>query len=443
VDRKRLIIPLFVLATAALAARPPVKLGLEAPSVDPSGQIKFRVVLLDAANQPATAPKPLKVALWAGPANNKKSLGSVEIAAGQSSVEASVRTTETGLVYLWAKNPEMLIGGAFVQVRGRPPMPTQTPPPSPRRVPPLPAERPAIVPAPRPGTALPRITIRYSPDRDLLADGKDQVAIDAFLLSDAVARDIRLNVFDGSGTMQPVPMLIAQGQIQGHSVLTSSHPGNVTVEFLGSAPNAQFEGEKKLNIRFTPPVTRLDLEASPPAISLVDTADVVARLCDERGLSIATDVPRQVTFTIESGQGGIRQKDVTIRPGQFEARTTFQPEWPGNVKVAASTANLMTATAPLSVATPVALLICSGLGGIIGGILSRRKGRKPNRWRPLIGLATGFLFYWGCIFLGMAALARGVVLNPISALALSAIGGWLQTEVFTVLWSGVKPKAGA
>jgi hypothetical protein len=440
VDRKLLIIPLFALA-AALAAGPPVKLGLEAPSVDPSGQIKFRVVLLDSANQPATAPKPLKVALWEGPANNKKSLGTVEIEAGQSSAQASVRGTETGLVYLWAKNPELLIGGAFVQVRALTPA---TPPPQTSHTgPPSTVAPPDIVPGPGRGTALPRITIRYSPDRDFLADGKDKVAIDAFLLSDPAARDIRLNVFDGSGTMQPVPMLIAQGQMQGHSVLTSSHTGNVMVEFLGSTPDAQFEGEKKLNIRFTPPVTRLDLQASPPAISLVDTADLVARLCDEPGLSIATDVPRQVIFTIESGQGGIRQKDVTTPPGQFEARTAFQPEWPGSVKVAASTANLMTATAPLSVATPVALLICSGLGGIIGGILSRRKGRKPNPWRPLIGLATGFLFYWGCIFLGMAALARGVVLNPISALALSAIGGWLQTEVFTALWSAVKPKAGA
>jgi hypothetical protein len=60
-----------------------------------------------------------------------------------------------------------------------------------------------------------------------------------------------------------------------------------------------------------------------------------------------------------------------------------------------------------------------------------------------IGVATGFLFYWACIFLGFTAARREVVLNPLSALALSAIGGWLQTEVFSLVWGAIRPRTKA
>jgi hypothetical protein len=442
------------LALVLHAGQPPVKLNVEANprSINAGASVSLRVNLLETANHPAPAPKLLKVMLQARlPSGKVNSLGTVDLAAGASSAQVSVKPPGSGLVYLWAKQPELLPGGAFVQIR-----PAAVAPPPPDQEKSAQGKKPAGIQPPATGSgnfdvptipahALPRVTLRYSPDRAFLADGKDAVAIDAFLVNGegAAAGDIRLNVFDGSGTLQPLPMVIPRGQIQGRSVLTSNHPGVFTVEYLGSAPAAEFDGEKKLSIHFVPPVTRLVLTASPPAISLVDTADLVARLTDEHGLSIATDAPRQVTFTIEAGQGGIQHKEVQIPAGQFEARTTFQPEWLGEVRVAASTANLITATAPVRVATPFALLTCSALGGIAGGVLSRKKRHKPDRWRALIGLATGFLFYWACIFLGLASIARGVVLNPASALALSAIGGWLQTEVFTTLWSAIKPKAAA
>ena len=77
-----------------------------------------------------------------------------------------------------------------------------------------------------------------------------------------------------------------------------------------------------------------------------------------------------------------------------------------------------------------------------GDILSRTR-RKSDRWRLPIGVATGFLFYWACIFLGLASTRREVVLNPLSALALSSIGGWLQTEVFSMIWGVLQPRAKA
>jgi hypothetical protein len=227
--------------------------------------------------------------------------------------------------------------------------------------------------------------------------------------------------------------------LNGQSQLTSTNPGSVTIEYLGSTPSTEISGYKRLNIRFVAPVTHLNLQASPPRISLVDTSNLIVKLADDQNRPVATDTPRQVVFAIESGQGSLWKQEVVIPAGQFEVRTTFVPERFGAVRLSASSPNLLTAVTPLQVAAPVTLLVCSVAGGLIGGLMSRRKGRRRNPWRSIIGAVTGFLFYWACIFLRLGTIASGVALNPLSALALSMIGGWLQTEVFTAVWSLVQP----
>ena len=296
-----------------------------------------------------------------------------------------------------------------------------------------------------PPRSLPQITLRYSPDREFLADGKDAVSIQAFLMgaNETLPSDIHLNVYDSSNTLKPTPLTIRAGEPAGQSVLTSSQPGAVTVEFLGSRPAAEFQGDKKLHIKFAPPITRLEFRASPPHISLLDTAELIVTLIDDEGRPLATNTPRRVALSMISGRGQIEERDLQVPAGQFQVRTKFVPEWPGQVTISSSTPNLLTVTTPMQVSVPILLLLCSSLGGVVGGLLSRRTRRKSDRWRIPIGVATGFLFYWACIFLGFMATKREVVLNPLSALALSAIGGWLQTEVFTMVWGAIRPRTKA
>lgn len=447
----------------------PVKLDVEARahSLHQGEPLQIQVSLLDAANQPAKAPKRLSLLLQARSAAGKvEKIQEVEIAAGQSSKQLAITPPGSGLVYIWAKNPELLPGGAYVAIRpaaapSRPAVPPRAAAPSRTTVPsragaPFPAAAPFPTAAPVPAAApvpqairsapMPEIALRFSPDRQFLADGKDAVTVQAFLLGgdDAARSDFRLNIFDSSGTMQPAPLIIPKGQASGRSVLTSSHPGNITVEFLGSTPPSECEGDRKLSIKFRPPITRVGFKASPPRISLVDTSDVILELTDELGRPINDDAPRVVTFAIDSGRGTLGSKEVHIPAGQFWARANFQPEWPGLVSVSASTPNLLTATTTLDVSTPVALLLCSALGGLTGGVFSYLKSRgKSGQRRILIGLVTGFIFYWACIFLGLASVGHGVVLNPLSAFSLSTLGGWLQTEVLTVVWGIVRPRAQA
>ena len=428
--------PLVLFATLLVAGRGfgadsmPVKLGVEVSShsVRRGEKIVIQISLLDAANRAAKAPKPISVLLQARQASGTvERLQAVVIQAGQSLTSVAASLPGNGLVYVWAKHAELLPGGEFVRVRAaessgdhEPSAPTATP-------------------------KLPQITLRYSPDRPFLADGKDAVSIQAFLLgaNETLPSDIHLNVYDSSNTLKPKPLTIPAREPSGGSVLTSSQPGTVTVEFLGSRPPTEYQGDRKLNINFAPPITRLDLLASPPNVSLLDTAELIVTLTDDEGRPLATNAPRRVAFAILSGRGQIAERELQVPAGQFQIRTRFVPEWPGQVTISSSTPNLLTVTTPVQVSVPILLLACSGLGGLVGGLLSRRTRRKPDRWRIPIGVATGFLFYWACVFLGLAAIKRAVVLNPLSALALSAIGGWLQTEVFNIVWGVIRPRTKA
>ena len=92
----------------------PVKLAVEAGKhvIEPDGNLTLRINLLNAENQPAGAPKPLRVILQARqPSSKVDELRSVEFATGQSSAQAAIQPPGNGLVYIWAKHSELLPGG--------------------------------------------------------------------------------------------------------------------------------------------------------------------------------------------------------------------------------------------------------------------------------------------------------------------------------------------
>ncbi|HWB85017.1 MAG TPA: hypothetical protein VG675_12805 [Bryobacteraceae bacterium] len=462
-------------AVAAQAA--PVKLGLsiDRDTVSAGEQLVVEVHLLNTADAPVAAPRPLHIVMQARQASGKvEALRTVDFWAGESAKKFALAIPGSGLVYLWAKNAELLPGGAFVRVRGEPaqaapppPMEQAQPPAASHsqgksgsastplaeqpKPPPMPAARPTLpaTPLSPPRSTAPvllpanplAIALRFSPDRAFLADGSDAVTVQAFVVGDvdAAPQDIRLNIFDSSGTMHPAPLMIPKGEASGKAVLTSAQPGTVTVEYLGSAPSAQIEGDKKLAIQFRPPITKLSLRASPPGISLLDTSDLLVTLTDSQGRPLATDAPRTVSLAMDSGHGTIEQQQLQIPAGGFEARSRFQPGMPGHVSISASTPNLFTATLPVVVSLPVTLLILSALGGTAGGFLAYMKRKRSGKRQIGIGLVTGFVFYWACIFLGLASVSRGVALNPLGAFVLSIAGGWLQTNVLQMITT--KPKA--
>lgn len=280
----------------------------------------------------------------------------------------------------------------------------------------------------------------------MLADGKDAATIHVFYGSEegVALSPIRVRLFSSSGRLEPMPpLVIPQGEDYAQATLTSNKVETITIEFLGSTPEVPVPGARQLQIKFGPPITQLGLDASPPKINLVDKSDLVVRLLNETGTTpIATDTVRQISFTIEKGGGEIEQKELAIPAGRSEGRTTFLPTKLGEVEISASTPDLQPATVLLNVTPPFSLLSLSLLGGLAGGVIAFWMTAKSKWWRVAIGFITGFVFYWAIIFGLLDVLPRAIVLNPLSAFAISTLGGWLGTEVFTRVLKPFGPAAG-
>jgi hypothetical protein len=122
---------LAVVAAAFAADTTPVKLEVipDRDTLRAGEQVTLEIRLLNAANQPAIPRRPFHVLLQARlPSGKVQQLRTVDLPAGQNTHELALPVPGPGVVYIWAKNPELLPGGAYVRVRGAAAAPVQAPP---------------------------------------------------------------------------------------------------------------------------------------------------------------------------------------------------------------------------------------------------------------------------------------------------------------------------
>jgi hypothetical protein len=453
--RRHWLAVLYFLLGASMAvaqmqqqASKPVKLVVKTDmkSYTIGAKAAIEIIIQDANNKPLKAAKNyiIEIELRTSATRQLKKKMQDTISVGEAAAKFQLPLAEAGVFEIraghLAKIPELLPGDTVILVR-RALKSLQKPKPGAW----LPGfevrfagagmmaspSLPQLVSEPGQGTFL---LLKSSPQRTLLADGKDAATIHVFYYNEEegiAPNDIKVRLFNSSGKLEPSPpLIIPKGEDYSQATLTSDKTGTVIVEYVGSVPNVPPPAETRLQIQFGPPITQLNLNASPPTITLVDQSDLIVRLLDEKMTPIATDTSRLVSFAIEKGRGEIEKKELEIAAGRFEERTAFLPTWIGTVEVSASTPDLQPATVTLQVTPPLMPLSLSALGGLVGGLIAFWVGQNSKWWRIAIGLITGFVLYWAFIFGVLNFVPRAIVLNPLSAFALSTLGGWLGTEVF-------------
>ncbi len=452
-------LPISWLAAGSLPAQSvkgkPLKLKINSPGkhLYAGDKVEIEIVCLDAENQAAPAPREYVVRLLVHLPSGKVDTTGATISAGDTSGATTIIPAEAGLLQLRAQHERLHEGGRYLRVKPASAKPKSPEAPKPEAAgasggagaaatgepQPLRTERSMSITARESaaptGAPKPTITLRYSPQRTLLADGQDGAMIQAFLLDevDSLAQTIRVQLFNSSGVLRPQALIIPAGESSGTAVLTSQDVQTVTVEYVQSRPATDVEGDRSLQIKFGPAIAQIVLDPSPSEITLVDQCDLNVKLLDSQGRAIATEAPRAVSFEIDRGRGELEQKEIVIAPGSFQGRTTFRPTWRGQVVLTAATPNLPASSAPVKVSLPTVLLTLTALGGLAGGFIAYWREANAKWWRILIGFVTGFVLYWGFVFNLLALVPRNVALNPLSSLAVAIIGGWLGTEVFNII----------
>jgi hypothetical protein len=417
-----------------LNAANPVKLELTGPPghrVIAHKPSRGTVRLLDAHGNPVPAAKdlPVQILLRRRAAEEPRLLTQWKLPKGQSEVSGAFTVPEAGLIYLWARHPELLPGGANLRSSA----PVSDPAPGVR-------PRPSIGPGGGVNSRGPisirsqtpyKLALRYAPQRPFLANGEDSATVQAFVSAPEGLQtpEIRLNFFDSSGTLHPKPLVIPAGEDYGEAVVSSRTPGPVRVELVNSRPQVEIDGYRQIELDFGPPIVGMAVEASPSRLTLLDRCDVVVRLIDSEGIPLATANPRKVTLTVREGRGVLDGPELVIGEREFEQRVSFVPTWWGKVRLDAATPNMITVPVEFHVGFPFALLAISIGGGLLGGFVYRLRHRRAKLWRVGVGGVTGFILYWACLFGFLAAGSTEALLNPLSVFAISLLGGWAGTEV--------------
>jgi hypothetical protein len=422
------------------------------PVVPLGSEVDVTIALRDVAGGSARAPHALEVDLYVdgGPQTE------VVFQPGETEVNVSVSPRQEGILELRAEGREVLPGSCFVKVtppesrlllpgqRGRSPTSLAAVAARPRGI----VAATTARAQPGGGTGAPSdaaIVLKFSAMR-ALATGHDAIRIRAYTVGAPMhaPADLPL-VHTGFGTLSyadaqdrpqagpPALHFDAGGQASNVLVLASSEPGTECVEYLGSLEVR----ERRTCVEFEPPVVGLTVTAYPNRLTLLDNGSVTIVLRGSDPMSaVHTVVDRTITLRAEGrGGGNLSSRRVLIPAGQISGEVTFEPTSRGDLMILASTDGLVDTGTSVTVTYPVLKSLLTLLGGAIGGLLAT----YGNRWRwkrvlvrATVGVATGAVLYWFALW-GMPVLSAAWRVNPVSALFVACLGGYVGTKVIELV----------
>jgi hypothetical protein len=297
-----------------------------------------------------------------------------------------------------------------------------------------------------PASSQQKVRLEASPSRDLMANGFDQGYVAVLLDGDTAHEDIKIHLHTSLGFFNcPVDsgperrpecdIVIPRSYPNAMVTITSSQMGQADITAVSNSPNINLV-KSTVSLHFAPPITKIIVEASPPEVSLAEMSSVTVRLADEKGVSYTPLHPQKVFLSIRKGSGHLTSKDnsITITPPDPAGSASFVPGFKiGETELLATTNELPDANISLTVTTPVWLLLISVVGGLAGGSIYVFTNKSAGVIRIVIGAFTGFLLYWGVVFGVLSITGPAAVVNPISDFAISVIGGWIGTQVFSLL----------
>jgi hypothetical protein len=394
----------------------PIKLSLKSrtPIFRIGEQPILDVSMLDASGKPSPAWKDFPVDIFAGSGPDAKKVSHTVLKKGNAAIEVPVpQQQQHSLFYFEARNPELLSGGTFIDIR---PVAEAAPAPGARRSPPL------------------AVALRVSPQREFLADRADAAAIQAFLTTAEVAPvDIIINLTVVGGTLEPNPLVILRGESKAEAALTAAQAGTCTIKVGGIKPQASVDADAALQIQFVVPAVRLNVKSNITEVTLFDTPELTVELVDTKGTPVVLDKPRTVSLSLNRGRGIIDQPRLEIPAGASSARTKLHPSWFGELIVGAIVPGMSGVRVFLPVLAPTQQLSLAFFVGIVGGSLVLIRRRGMPLWRVAIGGLMGFIFYWACLWWGLPIASRTMLMNPVCVMLLSVLGGWAGTSLYAAV----------
>ncbi len=438
-------------------------------------EVPVEVSLRNANNEPVKATKDTRIEVEAIGQDGKAQRQKVEIKAGETSKTVNVDAERVGVITVKAREADdrLLHGSASVLVRpkAKQPQPDSVAPPrtpikikkaAPARTKPIafqntqpryaPAvyqtlfggyfNRPQVLLAawssddlPRSESSSPRTTRVYGKlmlqvsDRDegFLADGKDQVKVSAYYLSEdgeKAPTDIQVWLRWTNGELSPQPLIIRRGDDAAEATWTSRWQANASVSLVTSSPRYEVDGPKAFSVKFVPPIYGIALKG-PGRLSLVDNETLFAQFYDPQGNPIQTATKRSVTFINKSPKIHLNPLTRVVEAGSSEASTLLLPAALGTSEVEASTPGYKSVIHVVAITGGMVIALWLA-GGVAGSLCAFYKYRGSLLWRILTGVITAAVLTWGYVYGALPVTDAAIAHNILSVLFVSVLGGYLS-----------------
>lgn len=411
------------------------------------GNVEYRVTLRDARNHAVKAERDTPIIVVAKAPSGKEQTLTLDFKPGETSKTFELPATEAGFTEVTArhKNDQLLSGSTLLFVAGKnkdkDSLRDTRQKPTKRQQPSMTSPRTALwyeaelIPAAFRGPEE-QVQVRASrqlwlgvTNTKILANSVDAAEVQA-CITGAVRPGDGVQIFFShqSGVLDPDPLVIPPGKICGKAKFTSDRPGVVQLKYQHASIDLDAEGDKDSTVSFVPLITDFKLRG-PSAMTLVDTAELVAEFYGENNRLIPVGEKKVLSFSSTGAPGELKPPQIEVAPDSWDARTSIYPAMRGKRVIYATTSGYPPATFTITVVLWPVLLI-GLIGGLVGGYVGFQVNKDQFVRRLLIGIAAGFLLVWLAVWGFISALSTPIVRNVISTFFIAMGGGYVGLPVF-------------
>ena len=448
---------------AQMAAQRPAKIDVTpVNSQNALGQpVSIQIQLLDGSGKPIAAPEAVNAELDVKQPSGQVAVTRVTLSPGESRKQVDITVPEAGVTELKIRQSNGRLIGATNYVLVTPPAGTghATKPAhktvKKKKVTPQGARRDLDAPGRR--SARPKLVFAAfmlqdpestsPPEAQLMltvsgedagggvrADGKTCARVQVFYTgADELVRDVQVWLRWSNGSIDPNPLLVSKQNRSGAACWTSKFPVSAaTIQIVATNPHIPISSGDKQTTRFSENIQGVDFANPPSSITVVDNYNLTAMFYDPNGYPVKLVDARDLLFDSNNGVIHVNPQHSTVPSGKFDSSTLLIPTYFGKSKIEVSADGYPSAAREIRV-TWVGALLCSLLGGLLGGGLAFINSGGKLWARIATGLIVGLLASWAYVLVGLPKVESAILHNQISVIFVSLIAGFSGVKVISVI----------
>jgi hypothetical protein len=296
-------------------------------------------------------------------------------------------------------------------------------------------------PPPAPIRTKPSLSLTIEGNNEIRANGRESAKIVAHLIVGKnpgpapLALTFRSPAPSGTLALSSSSVSIPAGSSDAEIEVTCKKTGSWLIQCDSS--DVTFQGPNSLEVKGVLDVSHLGIIVGTNA-SLVNTQahEIAVGVYDSDSHLVKSGADRSITVSVSGKQFGSLTRSIPMSATDNTIITSFYPNWIGDVRISAISDGLSEDIKIVHVAFPLSQVLTAFSVGIVGGFLAASRQKVVKKQLParlIIGAITGTILYMAAVTGALTDQSRQISLQLFGIVIFAVLGGYLGTEVLTLL----------